>query len=181
MKNLLPAIAICLTLGLSACSTLKKGPVSAPIVAVDNTTALPSGTYFILNDDGSALTPWNTGVGENVFLQRFTKSGTQKWDITSHQTKKGVTYTIKLAGTDNLYFQPYYTKNHTPIVNSPGNGSAFKITAAQGAKVWFIKSLLYNGDALRSFVFSPNLPTETRFEASENTGKFLWKFVRAEE
>lgn len=179
MKTLRPVLSILLILSLSACAQLHVPPLNPTANAIDNTAPVPAGTYFIVNDSGMALTPNNSTVGENVFLQRFTKSGAQKWELTIHKTSKGDTYTIRLAGTDNLYFQPYYVKNHTPIIAAAGNTNSFKIVAAEGPKTWYIKSILYNGDALRSFVFSPNLPTETRFEAPENTGKFLWKLIPA--
>lgn len=145
--------------------------------AIDNTKALPTGIYFIVNAEGKALTPWGPSVGQNVFLQPFTKSGVQKWQVTQHKTTKGITYILVVDGTDNLYLQPYPAKDHTPIVSPRSTGSIFKITAAGQPKLWYIKSVFYNGDALRSFVFSPNLPTEVRFEAPENTDRFLWKLV----
>jgi hypothetical protein len=180
MKTVPSIISALLMLILPACAQLKhleQGSSSAN--AVDNTSPLPTGTYFIVNA-ANALTPVGPTAGQNVFLQPFTNSGTQKWDITQHKTTKGITYTIRLAGSDNLYFQPYAVKDHTPIIGSNSSGTTFRITAAPGPKSWYIKSGFYNGDALRSFVFSPNLPTEIRFEAAENTDKFLWKLVPAD-
>ena len=182
MKTFKTLLLLTTTLAVSACAQLKQVTQGPVINAIDNTVALPTGTYFITNAGGGALTPLNPGVGENVFLRPFTKSGVQKWHVTQHKTTKGVlTYTISLEGSDNLFFQPYAVKDHTPVISPRGSGTSFKIIAAGSPKVWYIKSMLYNGDALRSFVYSPNLPTEIRFEAAENTDKFMWKFVATEE
>jgi hypothetical protein len=98
---------------------------------------------------------------------------------TAQNNKKVISYTISLEGSDNLFLQPYAVKDHTPVVGPRSSGTAFKITAAGNPKLWYIKSSLYNGDAMRSFIYSPNLPTEIRFEAPENTDKFSWKLVPA--
>ena len=181
MKSLKTILLLTITLEVTACAQIKQVAQGPAVNAIDNTTALPTGTYFIVNAGGGALNPLNPGVGENVFLRPFTKSGVQKWQITQHKTTKGaLSYTISLKGSDNLYFQPYAVKDHTPVISPRSNGTSFKITAAGSPKLWYIKSMLYNGDALRSFVYSPNLPTEIRFEAAENTDKFLWKLVPAE-
>lgn len=167
---------------LSACAQLRQlsQPGNSTANAIDHTDALPTGVYFIVNAEGKALTPLNPSIAENVFLQPFTKSGVQKWLITARKTAKGITYTISLDGADNLYLQPYAVKDHTPVIGARSNaGISYKITAAQNPKCWHIKSIFYNGDALRSFVFSPNTPTEIRFEAAENTDSFLWKFIPA--
>ncbi|MDR6783376.1 hypothetical protein ABIE26_000136 [Pedobacter africanus] len=168
---------------LSACAQLQQAGLgsNATANAVDNTSTLPTGVYFIVNAEGKALTPLNPSIAENVFLRPFTKSGVQKWLVTQRKTTKGITYNISLDGADNLYLQPYAVKDHTPVIGGRNNaGISYKITAAQSSKCWYIKSTFYNGDALRSFVFSPNTPTEIRFEAAENTGKFLWKFIPAD-
>lgn len=167
---------------LSACKQLQQVTQGPAINAIDNTGAVPTGTYFIINAAGGALTPLSSGIGENVFLRPFSRSGIQKWQITLHKTAKGaVSYAIGLAGSDNLFLQPYPVKDHTPIIGPRGgNGTSYKIVAAESPKSWYIKSVLFNGDALRTFVFSPNLPTEFRFEAPESTDKFLWKLVPAE-
>lgn len=171
------------TLALPSCAQLQQASQgsNAAANAVDNTAALPTGVYFIVNAEGKALTPLNPSVAENVFLRPFTKSGMQKWAVTQRKSNKGlITYTISLDGADNLYLQSYPVKDHTPVIGSKSNsGISYKITAAPSPKCWYIKSTFYNGDALRSFVFSPNTPTEMRFEAAENNGKFLWKFIPA--
>jgi hypothetical protein len=77
-------------LSISACAQLKQVAQGPAINAIDNTSALPTGTYFIINAGGGALTPLNPGVGENVFLRPFTQSGVQKWQVTQHKTSKGV-------------------------------------------------------------------------------------------
>jgi len=169
-------------LALSACAQLQQSVQggNATANAIDHTTALPTGVYFIVNAEGKALTPLNPSIAENVFLRPFTKSGVQKWQVTQRKTTKGTTYTISLDGSDNLYLQPYAVKDHTPVIGGRNNaGISYKITAAPSPKCWYIKSTFYNGDALRSFVFSPGTPTEIRFEAAENTDKFLWKFIPA--
>ena len=177
MKTLKTSIALLLTLILGACSQMKTIGQSMQMPAgIDNTAALPTGTYFIVNG-GNALTPWQPTVAQNVFLQRYTGSGTQKWEVTQQRSKKGISYTFRLAGTDNMYFQPNAVKDHTPMIGPAGQGTSFRVTAAPGEKQWFIKSTFYNGDALRSFIYSPNLPSEIRFAAPEATDKFLWKFI----
>lgn len=182
MKNLKFLLLASGILAISACKQLKQVAQGPAINAIDNIAALPTGTYFIINSGGGALTPLTSGVGENVFLRPFSRSGVQKWQITQHKSSKGaITYTISLAGSDNLFFQPYAVKDHTPIIGPRGgNGTSYKIVAGESPKSWYIKSVLFNGDALRTFVFSPNLPTEFRFEAPESTDKFLWKLVPAE-
>ncbi|RFZ90396.1 hypothetical protein D0C36_21630 [Mucilaginibacter conchicola] len=182
MKTLRITLWMALTLAISACSQMRSigQSTSSTANALDNTAPLPTGTYFIVNGS-SALTPWQPTVGQNVFLQSFNGSGTQKWDVTQNKTKKGISYTIKVAGSDNLYFQPFPVKDHTPMVGSPGNNSSYRIVAGPGPKQWYIKSLFYNGDAMHSFVFSPNLPTEIRFDAAQATDKFSWKFIPAGE
>lgn len=182
MKTIQIFILLLSTLTLSSCAQLQQAGMvgNTTANAIDNTVALPTGAYFIVNAEGKALTPLNPSIAENVFLRPFTKSGTQKWQVTQRKTAKGTTYTISLDGSDNLYLQPYAVKDHTPVIGGRSNaGISYKITAAQRPKCWYIKSSFYNGDALRSFVFSPNTPTEIRFEAAENTDKFLWKFIPA--
>lgn len=177
MKTLKLSIAVLLTLAISACSQIKTiGQSMQMPAAIDNTIPPPSGTYFIVNNS-KALTPWQPTVAQNVFLQPYSGSGTQKWEVKQYKTQKGISYTMRLAGTDNMYFQPNAVKDHTPMIGPAGPGTSFRIVAAPGAKQWYIKSTFYNGDALRSFVFSPNLPTEIRFEAPEPTDKFTWKLI----
>jgi len=170
-------------LALSACAQLQQATQSGSTTtnAINNTNALPTGVYFIVNAEGKALTPLNPSIAQNVFLRPFTKSGIQKWAVTQRKSNKGaITYTISLDGSDNLYLQPYPVKDHTPIIGARNNaGVSYKITAASSPKCWYIKSTFYNGDALRSFVFSPNTATEMRFEAAEHVDKFLWKFIPA--
>lgn len=177
MKTLKFAIVALLTLSISACSQMKTiGQSMQMPTGIDNTIPLPTGTYFVVNGS-KALTPWQPTVAQNVFLQPYSGSGTQKWEVTQYKTKKGISYTMRLAGTDNMYLQPNAVKDHTPMIGPAGQGTSFRITAAPGAKQWYIKSTFYNGDALRSFVYSPNLPTEIRFEEPQETEKFLWKLI----
>ena len=147
---------------------------------MSNSAPLESGSYYIVNAGGLALTPWNAGAGENVFLQPFNHGGMQQWRVT--KTPNTNTYSIKLAGSDAMFFQPNYVKDHTPMVSPGKTGASFRIQAATGSPdLWLIKSLKYNGDAMHSFVFSPNLPTEMRFDPSDGSRRFMWRFIKVKE
>ena len=170
---------------LSACAPMKQLAQSLPgapaEAGVANNMPLSSGTYFIVNaNSNQALTPLNQSVGENVFLRDFNHGGLQRWQVI--RVPNTTTYSIKLAGTDAMFFQPNYVKDHTPMVSPGKNGTSFKIQAAQGTPdSWLIKSLKFNGDALHSFVFSPNLPTELRFDPTDGSRKFMWRFIKVRE
>ncbi|MGY4539407.1 hypothetical protein ACVW0P_003841 [Mucilaginibacter sp. UYNi724] len=177
MKTLKLSIAALLTFAISACSQMKTIGQSMQMPAgIDNTAPLPTGTYFIVNGS-KALTPLQPTIAQNVFLRPYSGSGMQKWEVKQFRTKKGFSYTMRLAGTDNMFFQPNAVKDHTPMIGPAGAGTSFRILAGPGAKEWFIKSTFYNGDALRSFVYSADSATEIRFEAAEPTDKFTWKFI----
>lgn len=176
-------LAMCATFLLMACKPIKQlssGHLQErPEDVVSNAAPLATGDYFIVNDDNLALTPLNPTVGENVFLRNFNHGGMQQWHIT--RTPNATTYTIKLVGSDAMFFQPYYVPDHTPMIG-PGKSISFRIVPAAGStQRWLIKSLKYNGDALHSYVFSPNLPTEMRFNPSDGGRKFMWHFVRITE
>jgi hypothetical protein len=95
MKILKSVLLFSIALCFSACAQMKQiAQNSSPVNAIDNISAAPTGVYFIVNSGGSALTPLNPGVGENVFLRPFTKSGVQKWQVTQHKTTKRLSLTL---------------------------------------------------------------------------------------
>lgn len=147
--------------------------------AADNTTALPTGTYFIVNSKtNEALTPNGPTAGQNVFLMPFKKSGLQKWNVKQIKTKNGISYTIGLDGSDGLFLCPFPAGDHTPIITTPfGKEGSYTIKSASDNKGWYIKSLHLNGDAMQSFVYSKETPTEIRFNPAEAADKFYWMFI----
>lgn len=170
---------------LAACAPMKQFAQNLPGAQAEagmaNNIPLSSGTYFIVNaNNNQALTPLNPSVGENVFLRDFNHGGLQQWQVT--RVPNTTSYTIKLSGTDAMFFQPNYVKDHTPMVSPGKNGASFRIQAAEGGPdYWLIKSVKFNGDALHSFVFSPNLPTELRFDPYDGDKKFIWRFIKVRE
>lgn len=146
---------------------------------IDNTIALPSGTYFIINaKTNEALTPEGPTAGQNVFLKAFKKSGLQKWYVKQIKTKNGISYTIRFDGTDGLFLCPYPVADHTPIISTPnGKEASYSIKAATENKCWHIKSLHLNGDAMQSYIYSKETPTEIRFNPIEDSNKFYWMFI----
>jgi hypothetical protein len=177
MKNL---IIIGLSAAIMACTSLKpaKKATTANVQEnVSNVVPLPTGKYFIVNAAGLALTPLNPSVAQNVVLQPFNHGGLQQWQIIK-QPGSANSYTIKLVGADALAFQSYFVKDHTPMINS-GRGTIFKIQAVPGrTDQWYIKNMQYNGDAMHSFIFSPELPVEIRFDPATPEAKFMWHFEK---
>jgi hypothetical protein len=173
-----------LSLLLVACNIQKPKAQSTAERAqngISNNTPLPTGNYFVVNAANLALTPLSPTAGQNVFLQPFNHGGLQQWQITK---QPGVTnsYIIKLAGSDAMLFQPHDIKDRTGIISPSRGGTTFRIQAVPGKpNYWYIKSVKYNGDAMHSFVFSPDLATELRFDPAMPEPKFMWRFEKATE
>jgi hypothetical protein len=164
------AAALSLSSAISTC-----GP------AIAQQAPLPdSGTYFIVNvASEQALQPVMPSIGQNVFLQPFTRAGLQKWTINRKidaTTKKPTNrYTIKLAGeTDGLNFQPHPSVDSSAIISL--DTSVFVLDSSDAGIL--IKSVAKNGDALNTFS-SPPSETETRFSPDDGSAKFRWKFIAA--
>lgn len=178
MKNFAISAAAILVLMVS-CKSIKQAVThTVSINAVANQTPLATGVYYIISGTGQALTPLDATPGNNVFLRPFNRSGLQQWLITKKGTGKTISYTIRLAGeVDGLWFQTYPVKDHTPIVGSASGNVSYRIVPVQGkTDSWYIKSNRYNGDALHTYVFSPQLPTELRYDPEEQSPKFMWQF-----
>lgn len=173
-------VVLGVSLLMAACAPMKQMAQGRTDNAVSNTVPLPTGNYFIVNANGQALQPWQPSVTQNVFLQPFNHGGMQQWHVT--RTPNTSNYTIKLVGTDAMYLQPNYVKDHTPMIATDRAGATFKITAATGSQqTWLIKCAKYNGDAMHSFVFSPELPTELRFDPSDGSQRYQWRFIEVKE
>ena len=182
MKNFLIAIVTILLFACS-CKTFTQITQGIKLNAVTNETPLPSGTYYIVNNN-LALTPPDAMPGQNVFLKPFNRGGLQQWIVTRSGTGKNISYTLRLAGeTDGLWFQPYAVKEHTPVVGSRSGNISLKIVPVPNDPAhWYIKSVRYNGDAMHSYLFSRELPMEIRFDpAEENSSKYLWQFEAVKE
>lgn len=169
---------IFLTVSCQALQNATTG-LNVHINGIQNVSPLPSGTYYIVNGQHLALTPLEAGPGQNVFLRAFNRSGMQKWTVTRSGSTGTPSYTLRFEGeTDGLWLQGFPVKDHTPIIGPASRPFSFKITAVPGTTdSWYIKSDHYGGDAMHSFVFSTELPTEIRFDPVENSPKFTWKFV----
>lgn len=145
------------------------------------TAPLPdSGTYFIvsaLNEE--ALEPGEAGVGQNVGLREFSRSGMQKWLLTRKidaSTKKPTNrYNIRLAGeSQDLNFQPHPVAGMQAIIST--DKSVFVLEPGDAG--FLVKSVARNGDALYALV-SPPSSDEAHFGPSDGSAKFRWKFIAA--
>ncbi len=142
---------------------------------IKNDKPVSKGIYFIVNENGQAIEPLGPTPGNNVFLRKFNKSGMQKWEVIS---QKDGSYFIKLYESE-LYLEPHPAGERTAWLDSSKSG--YKIEAVKDSDdQWYIKSKARKGDAIRSYVFSPDLATEIRFEPAENDKKFKWKLISAE-
>ncbi len=140
---------------------------------VKNDAVLPKGVYFIVNGNGEAIEPLGPTLANNVFLEKFNKSGMQKWEVSP---QKDGSYLIKLYDSE-FYLAPHPAGERTAWLDS--SKSAYKIEAVSGSdKHWHIKSKARKGDAMRSY--SAGTITEIRFEPTEDDKKFRWEFVLAE-
>lgn len=142
---------------------------------VKNDATLKRGIYYIINGNGQAIEPLSPTSGNNVFLRKFNKSGMQKWEVIP---QKDGSYLIKLYESE-LYLEPHPAGERTAWLDSAKAG--YKIEAIKGSDdQWYIKSKARKGDAMRSYIFSPELATEIRFEPTEDDKKFKWKLISAE-
>ena len=147
------------------------------IKAVENIQPLAKGIYFIVNERGLALTPYQPSPGSNVFARSLNRSGIQKWEVSP---RSGGSYTIKLVES-NMFFQPHDVAERTAVLDITLNGALFNIQADKSSSTsWNIKSRKFRNDAMCSYVFSPELPTEVRFLPLEASKEFKWKFIAVE-
>lgn len=176
-------LTLCFSILLIACKPMKQLAQGRPDYTAEtmsNAAPLPSGNYFIVNADELALTPWQPTAAQNVFLQPFNHGGMQQWHIT--RIGNSNSYNIKLVGSEGMFFQPNYVKDHTPMISPDKSSIIFRVQpATTGQQYWLIKCLKYNGDAMHSYIYSPNLPTELRFDPSDGSKRFLWRFIRVKE
>lgn len=132
---------------------------------------LPAGNYYIVNlATGLAMTPAMSSSGQNVFLQEFTKDGTQRWKVVAKVRK----YNILLNGFNDLFFQPHPSvKDHTPIISLGTGGSDQFMIEATPSGYWVIKN--QNGNYLQAYITSSD--KEMRFgPVSAGTRDHLWEF-----
>lgn len=161
MKTIQILVAFLLCIGLQA--------------QVKNDPTLKKGIYFIVNGNGQAIEPLGPTPANNVFLRKFNRSGMQKWEILP---QKDGSYLIKLYESE-LYLEPHPAGERTAWLDSSKSG--YKIESVKGSDdQWYIKSKTRKGDAMRSYVFAPELATEIRFEPVEDDKKFKWEFISAE-
>lgn len=142
------------------------------------TKVIQDGIYAIVNiESDDALTPLMLSAGQNVYCKPYQKNNDlQKWEI----KKAGKYYTIKCTESDDLYFQPFPSSNHTAIVSieimNTDNKFTLELNNENEQEYIYIKSVKMGKQALCEI---ENASTnEAHFKTNEMSANFKWKLIK---